>query len=139
METCIGIVTIALVTHYHFLMTPHQKQQDFSRSYICLFSTGGFLLLNCYIIFGYMVDDTFGKALKQELAANILGCILNIIGGSCIIEVLVYTLNTDYERVGLGYGLLTLINGILYGVDAYLTFKQKRASETPKDASTTAT
>ncbi|XP_070155983.1 protein snakeskin [Polyergus mexicanus] len=110
------LVCILIGLHYHSF-----NMEDQHTMMITMGTFGGYLI----ILVGLFIGSVMGTPVNRrvDLFFSLIGCALFVAAGSLNINYFDKRVKTSFRDTGLAKGSLSIIEGAIFLVDAFLTFR----------------
>lgn len=96
---------------------------DKDQMFLCITTSGGFILVDLALIFGYVLENTHGQAKFQEVAVSSLAVVLLAASSTVVI---LNVKDVDGADLPKAYGGLCVITGVAYILHIFFAIITKR-------------
>lgn len=111
------IVCVLIGLHYHSFNAGDQHT-----AMITMGTFGGYII----ILVGQFAGSLLGTSIDRrlDLFFSVLGCVLFVVAGALNIDFFVHlSLKGSFRDTGLAKGVISILQGILFIADAFLTYR----------------
>lgn len=127
-EIALSIVCLALVRHYDlgFGGSGLDTGTYRDRYLLGVSALGGMILITLPLLIAYVFGEASIEKTILETLYNIIGLGMNLTAGALAVDFYKDISGGETRDAGLGMGALCLINALIYFIDAFFAFRNRR-------------